>query len=143
MFCLPKVMGQRVTNAKSKSLPSKSEGDIRPILKTFFFSKVYESFIGKWLLPIIHPYIDLGIQDLYDMHTPGWILAILLFYLSGLSMTMTFGKSTSSPRKLPGSTPQGALLGGLIFIVKYNGASLRPQIPRITLSTCKPFQSVC
>ena len=149
-------------------------------------SKVYESFIGKWLLPIIRPYMDPGqygikgssivhylikflhfahssldlkqphavlaalvdlskafnrvshmhvIQDLYDMHAPGWILAILFSYLSGRSMTMTFGKSTSSPRMLPGSTPQGALLGGLIFIVKYNGASLRPQIPRITMST--------
>ena len=69
-------------------------------------------------------------QDLYDMHAPGWILAILLSYLSGRSMTMTFGKSTSSPRWLPGSTPQGAFLGGLLFIVKYNGACLRPVIPR-------------
>ena len=38
---------------------------------------------------------------------------------------------------LPGSIPQGPLLGGLIFFVKYNGASLRPQIPRITLSSCE------
>ena len=68
------------------------------------------------------------------MHTPGWILAILFSYLSGRSMTMTLGKSTSSPRSLPGSTPQGALLGGLIFIVKYNGASLRPAIPRLIIS---------
>ena len=74
------------------------------------------------------------IQDLHDMHTPGWILAILFSYLSGRSMTMTLGKSTSSPRSLPGSTPQGALLGGLIFIVKYNGASLRPAIPRLIIS---------
>ena len=50
-------------------------------------------------------------------------------------MTMTFGKSTSSPRWLPGSTPQGALLGGLIFIVKYNGASIRPAVPRLMLSS--------
>ena len=31
---------------------------------------------------------------------------------------------------LPGGGPQGAYLGGLIFIVKYNGAFLRPPIPR-------------
>ena len=62
------------------------------------------------------------------------ILAILFSYLSGRSMTMTYGKSTSTPRWLPGSTPKGALLGGLIFIVKYNAASLRPSIPRILLS---------
>ena len=73
------------------------------------------------------------IQDLYDMHAPGWILAILCSYLSGRSMTMSYGQATSTPRRLPGSTPQGALLGGLIFIVKYNGACLRPVIPRPVL----------
>ena len=52
---------------------------------------------------------------------------------------MTYGKSTSTPRWLPGSTPQGALLGGLIFIVKYNSASLRPSIPRILLSISSPI----
>ena len=31
---------------------------------------------------------------------------------------------------LPGGGPQGAFLGGLIFIIKYNGAFLRPPIPR-------------
>ena len=64
------------------------------------------------------------------MRAPGWILAILCSYLSDRSMTMTYGRASSKPRKLPGSTPQGALLGGLIFIVKYNGACLRPAIPR-------------
>jgi hypothetical protein len=31
---------------------------------------------------------------------------------------------------LPGGGPQGAYLGGIIFIIKYNGAFLRPPIPR-------------
>ena len=31
---------------------------------------------------------------------------------------------------LPGGGPQGAYLGGIIFIIKYNGAFLRPSIPR-------------
>ena len=31
---------------------------------------------------------------------------------------------------MPGGGPQGAYLGGLIFIIKYNGAFLRPPIPR-------------
>ena len=30
---------------------------------------------------------------------------------------------------LPGVGPKGAYLGGLIFIIKYNGAFLRPHIP--------------
>ena len=32
---------------------------------------------------------------------------------------------------LPGGGPQGAYLGGMIFIIKYNGAFLRPPIPRL------------
>ena len=173
-----------------KVFPPTSEDDLRPISRTFFFSKVYEAFIADWLLPFILPFMDPGqygmkgssivhylikflhyihssldlkqpnavlaalidlskafnrvshmhvIQDLYDMHAPGWILAILFSYLSGRSMTMTYGKATSAPRWLPGSTPQGALLGGLIFIVKYNGACLRPAIPRPTLSPSQPL----
>ena len=31
---------------------------------------------------------------------------------------------------LQGGGPQGAYLGGLIFMIKYNGALLRPKIPR-------------
>ena len=50
-------------------------------------------------------------------------------------MTMSYGSATSKPRTLPGSSPQGALLGGIIFIVKYNGACLRPSIPRPVLSS--------
>ena len=32
--------------------------------------------------------------------------------------------------RLNGGTPQGTLLGGIIFIIKFNGALLRPSIPR-------------
>ena len=46
-------------------------------------------------------------------------------------MVLTYNGSSSSPRRLPGSSPQGAFLGIFFFIVKYNGASLRPPIPRI------------
>ena len=45
-------------------------------------------------------------------------------------MYMRYKGSTSSRRLLPGSTPQGALLGILLFIIKFNGALLRPVIPR-------------
>ena len=45
-------------------------------------------------------------------------------------MVLSYNGATSSPRNLPGSSPQGAFLGIFFFIVKYNGASLRPSIPR-------------
>ena len=73
---------------------------------------------------------SLLIQDLYDMHTPGWLLKIIISYLSDRSMFMTYNNSKSSLKKLPGGGPQGAYLGGLIFIIKYNGALLRPPVDR-------------
>ena len=158
-----------------------NEDDLRNIAKTQFFSKVYESFVGGWLLQIIKPYIDPGqcglagfsithyliklmhfvqktldnkkphavlaasvdiskafnridhtlvIQDLFDMHTPAWLLNIVISYLSDRSMFLSFNNSQSSQKSLPGGGPQGAYLGGLIFIIKYNGAFLRPLVPR-------------
>ena len=157
-----------------------SEDDLRNIAKTAFFSKVYESIIADWLLPIIQPFLDPGqcglkglsithylikllhfthsildkkqphavlaacidlskafnrvdhallIQDLFDMHTPAWLLNIIISYLSNRTMVLTYNGETSSPKELPGGGPQGAFLGGIIFIIKYNGAFLRPPIP--------------
>jgi hypothetical protein len=72
----------------------------------------------------------LVIQDLFDMHTPSWLLKIIVSYLSDRSMILKYNGEYSSRKMLPGGGPQGAYLGGLIFIVKYNGAFLRPPIPR-------------
>ena len=43
-----------------KVFPPVSEDELRPISRAFFFSKIYESFIGEWLLPILLPYMDPG-----------------------------------------------------------------------------------
>ena len=47
-------------------------------------------------------------------------------------MILTYKGVSSSPHPLPGCSPQGAFLGIFLFIVKFNGAALRPYIPRIT-----------
>ena len=80
---------------------------------------------------------QLVIEDLSDMHVPGWLLLILVSYLTERSMYMRYKGATSSSRMLPGSTPQGALLGILLFIIKFNGALLRPVIPRPNSLTLK------
>ena len=41
---------------------------------------------------------------------------------------------------LPGGAPQGCFLGAIIFIVKFNGALMRPSIPRPKLSLSKPSE---
>ena len=80
---------------------------------------------------------QLVIEDLAAMHVPGWLLLILISYLTERSMFMRYKGSCSSRRFLPGSTSQGALLGILLFIIKYNGALLRPLIPRISSLSLK------
>ena len=172
-----------------------SEDELRNLAKTSFFSKVFESFLSDWLLPIVGPYLDpcqyglkgasishylfkllrfihefldlkdpyavvvamidlskafnrvshqMVIEDLSDMHVPPWLLRILISYLTGRTMIMYYNGAKSSPRDLPGSSPQGAFLGIFFFIVKYNGASLRPKIPRNILNlVCKTRKKKC
>ena len=70
------------------------------------------------------------IQDLHDMHPPGWILALLCSYLSSRSLILTYQKKKSSSQDLPGGYGAGTWMGGFLFIIKFNGICLRPQIPR-------------
>ena len=77
---------------------------------------------------------QLVIEDLADMHVPGWPLLILISYLTERSMYMRYKGSSSSRKLLPGSSPQGAFLGILLFIIKFNGAALRPAVPRNYIS---------
>ena len=70
------------------------------------------------------------IQDLFDMHTPAWLLRIIFSYLSGRSMFLSYKGAQSKQKLLPGGGPQGAFLGGIIFMLKFNGAFLRPPIPK-------------
>ena len=164
-----------------KVFPPNTEDEIRNISKTPFLSKVYESFLGEWLLGIVAPHLDpsqcglrgssithylikllhfvystldlrqphavlaafidmskafnrvdhtLLIQDLFDMHTPAWLLKILISYLSNRSMYMSYNGAKSTQKSLHGGGPQGAYLGGILFMLKYNGALLRPSIPK-------------
>ena len=81
------------------------------------------------------------LEDLYNMHVPTWLLLIIASYLTNRTMILTYNGATASPRNLPGSSPQGAFLGIFLFIVKYNGAALRPKIPRLALEVDQCRQS--
>ena len=83
------------------------------------------------------------IEDLHDMHVPAWLLCILVSYLSNRSMTLSYQGASSSSRPLPGSSPQGAFLGIFLFIIKFNGAALRPSIPRQLLQNKCKSRSLC
>ena len=70
------------------------------------------------------------IEDLFDMKVPGWLLLILVSYISDRKMVLSYRGVLSSLRLLPGSSPQGTVLGVILFIIIFNGAALRPSIPR-------------
>ena len=76
------------------------------------------------------------IEDLHDMHVPGWVLAILCSYLTERSMILTYQKAKSTQRTLPGGFGAGTFMGGLMFIVKFTGACLRPPVPRPISGNC-------
>ena len=178
-----------------KVSPPSCEDDLRNISKTAFLSKVFESFLADWLIPIVEPFLDpcqfglkgssishyllqllkfihsnldlknphavvvamvdlskafnrvslqMVIEDLNDMHVPAWLLLILISYMTNRSMVLTFNGAKAKARALPGSSPQGAFLGIFCFIVKYNGASLRPKIPRLLfLKACSEKRANC
>ena len=73
---------------------------------------------------------NLVIQDLSDMNCPSWLLRIFISYLSNRTLIVKFRDATAVPRPLHAGSPQGTALGIIIFIIKFNGACLRPEIPR-------------
>ena len=70
------------------------------------------------------------IEDLHAMHAPGWLLAILISYLTQRQLIVRYKQTTSTPRTLDSGATQGCKAGNIIFIVRFNGALLRPPIPR-------------
>ena len=70
------------------------------------------------------------IENLHDMHSPGWILVLLCSYLSSRSLTLTYLKKTFSSQDMPGGYGDRTWLGGFLFISKFNGICLCPPIPR-------------
>ena len=57
---------------------------------------------------------------LSDMGVPGWLLYIVMGFLSDREMVVNFKGETSSKKPLPGGGPQGTLLGLLLFLVLVN-----------------------
>ena len=67
-----------------KSSPPENDDDLRNISKTPFISKVYESFVGGWLLPIIKPFLDPGQCGLKGFSITHYLIKLLHFVHSTL-----------------------------------------------------------
>ena len=64
------------------------------------------------------------------MKVPGWLLVIMISFLTSRQLMIRYAGATSSPRTLNSGSPAGCRTGNIIFLVKFNGALLRPPIPR-------------
>ena len=69
-----------------KVTPPVTEDDLRNLAKTPFLSKVYESFVGGWLLPIIKPYLDPGQCGLKGFYITHYLIKLLHFVHSTLDL---------------------------------------------------------
>ena len=79
--------------------------------------------------------VDHGIliEDLYAMKCPAFLLKIFISFLSKRTLILKYKGNITSPKELNGGTPAGTLLGVIFFIIKFNGALLRPSVERNSL----------
>ena len=73
----------------------------------------------------------LVVEDLHSMHAPKWILVLVCSYLEKISLILTYQRTKSSSKSLPGGFGAGTWLSGLLFLIKFNWACLRSPIPRL------------
>ena len=62
------------------------------------------------------------ITILHEMGTPGWLLNIVISFLSNRKLKVRLNGKTSSTKDMPGGGPQGTILVLLIFIIVFNMA---------------------
>ena len=68
------------------------------------------------------------ITKLCDLGTPGWLLKIVIAFLSGRKMKVRYKGVYSRLFSLPGGGPQGSLLGLFLFLVLINDVGFEGQM---------------
>lgn len=66
-----------------------------------------------------------------EMNVPGWLLRIVVSYLSGRSLTLRRQSHTTDTEEMPGGTGAGTPLGLLCFLIIFNGAG--PAASKVSL----------
>ena len=73
---------------------------------------------------------------LSDWCVPGWLLKILLSYLTDRNMILRYKGVNSSRYFMPGGSPQGTLLGVLLYLVYVSDIGMNlPPLEQISTST--------
>ena len=63
---------------------------------------------------------NLLITKLSDMGVPGWLLNLVMGFLTERVMVVRYKGETSETKQLPGGGPQGTLLGLLLYLILIN-----------------------
>ena len=66
---------------------------------------------------------------LSDWGVPGWLLRILMSYLTERSMILRYKGAHSTRHLMPGGSPQGTLLGVLLYLVYVSDIGMDPPTP--------------
>ena len=74
---------------------------------------------------------NLLIIKLSDMGVPGWLLNLVMGFLSERSMVVKYKGTTTERKSLPGGGPQGTLLGLLLFLVLINDCGSGEHVKNI------------
>ena len=67
------------------------------------------------------------ITILSDMGTPGWLLKLVMAFLTDRKMVLKYKGCTSETESLPGGGPQGTKLGLYLFLILINFAGFKPN----------------
>ena len=67
------------------------------------------------------------IVKLSDMGVPGWLLNLVMGFLTDRSMFLRYKGATTGGKPLPGGGPQGTLLGLLLFLVLINDCGFEDE----------------
>ena len=74
---------------------------------------------------------NLLVTKLSDMGVPGWLLRIVIAFLSDRKMVVRYKGKMSGVKSLPGGGPQGTLLGLQLFIVLINDVGFDGQLNNV------------
>ena len=132
-------------------------GDFKGLSTTHYLIQFFDSVLGSLdkVGPnaVIATYIDMSkafnridhnllIEDIFHMECPAWLLRLLISYLTHRELEIEYHNAVSSKKTLPVGGPAGCVLGGILFIIKLNGALLRPSIPRNNIISKKDSKSI-
>ena len=62
-----------------------------------------------------------------DLGVTGWLLNLIMGFLSNRFMIVRYGGDTSGLKQLPGGGPHGTLLGLLLFLILINDCGVQPK----------------